>query len=319
MGYGSQTGVPGRGLPHQLQPQSGRRESGSLGDHAAVVPARPLERGAGAATRRRCRCCAPCRPASTTARKLTDDLSVQYGFTLNSVSFLDHLNYASPYARVTYSLGDAGELEFAYTSGDARPDLAGEGDRMPTCSSELNTLGIVPAHQPARRPAADPARREFRADLLAQDRLAHLPDVRLPRERQQRGAFVGGAGGNVQRRRYSAGSLHRHFHLQRRRLSQFRLYRGGDAGSRPERERHRDVRIDGRAVGRQSRDRQQQSGRIAIDDSRRTPHGRHGARDGHRAVDRHALDRQLPGDRRPSLGIARTTATARRRCARCRV
>src|ERR1035441_10293564 len=28
---------------------------------------------------------------------LSDELTVQYGFTLNSVSFLDHLNYASPY------------------------------------------------------------------------------------------------------------------------------------------------------------------------------------------------------------------------------
>ena len=32
---------------------------------------------------------------------LTSELSVQYGFMLNSIAFLDHLNYASPYARVT--------------------------------------------------------------------------------------------------------------------------------------------------------------------------------------------------------------------------
>ena len=75
--------------------------------------------------------------------KLTDELSVQYGFTLNSVSFLDHLNYASPYARLTYSLGDAGEVEFAYTSGDARPDLAGKGSDV-DMQHELNTLGMFP-------------------------------------------------------------------------------------------------------------------------------------------------------------------------------
>ena len=67
--------------------------------------------------------------------ELTDEIALQYGFTLNSISFLDHLNYASPYARVTYSLGDAGEIAFAYTSGDARPDLAGRGRRMRTCSA----------------------------------------------------------------------------------------------------------------------------------------------------------------------------------------
>ena len=49
---------------------------------------------------------------------------------------------------------------------------------------------------------------------------------------------------------------------------------------------------------------------LRIHDSRRTPHGRHGARHGDRAVDRHALDRQLPGDRRSSLGIARAQLTA---------
>lgn len=75
--------------------------------------------------------------------KLTDELSVQYGFTLNSISFLDHLNYASPYARVLYSLGDAGEVEFAYSSGDARPDLEGQGSD-PDIQQQLNTLGMFP-------------------------------------------------------------------------------------------------------------------------------------------------------------------------------
>jgi len=75
--------------------------------------------------------------------QLTDELNVQYGFTLNSVSFLDHLNYASPYLRVAYSLGDAGELEFAYTSGDARPDLAGKA-ADPDIQQQLNSLGMFP-------------------------------------------------------------------------------------------------------------------------------------------------------------------------------
>jgi hypothetical protein len=76
--------------------------------------------------------------------QLTDDLSLQYGFTLNSISFLDHLNYASPYARVAYSLGEYGELAFAYTSGDARPDLAGRGQQDADLQRELNTLGLFP-------------------------------------------------------------------------------------------------------------------------------------------------------------------------------
>jgi hypothetical protein len=76
--------------------------------------------------------------------ELTDQLAVQYGFTMNSISFLDHMNYASPYARVTYSLGDDGELAFAYTSGDARPDLAGKGRMDADLQRDLNTLGMFP-------------------------------------------------------------------------------------------------------------------------------------------------------------------------------
>src|ERR1019366_5629703 len=75
---------------------------------------------------------------------LTDEISVQYGFTLNSISFLDHVNYASPYARVTYSLGENGAVAFAYTSGDARPDLAGKGQQDADFQRELNTLGLFP-------------------------------------------------------------------------------------------------------------------------------------------------------------------------------
>jgi Carboxypeptidase regulatory-like domain len=76
--------------------------------------------------------------------ELTDQLAVQYGFTLNSISFLDHVNYASPYVRLTYSLGDNGELAFAYTSGDARPDLAGKGEMDADLQRDLNTLGMFP-------------------------------------------------------------------------------------------------------------------------------------------------------------------------------
>jgi hypothetical protein len=76
--------------------------------------------------------------------QLTDELAIQYGFTLNAISFLDHLNYASPYARVTYSLGDQGELAFAYTSGDARPDLAGKGALDEDLQRGLSSLGMFP-------------------------------------------------------------------------------------------------------------------------------------------------------------------------------
>jgi len=76
--------------------------------------------------------------------QLTDELSVQYGFTMNSVTFLDHLNYASPYVRLAYDLGDGAQIEFAYTSGDARPDLAGADRQDADLQRDLNSLGLFP-------------------------------------------------------------------------------------------------------------------------------------------------------------------------------
>lgn len=55
--------------------------------------------------------------------QLSDAVSFQYGFSLDSVSFLDRLNYFSPYMRLVYSLGNSGDVDFAYTSGNARPEL----------------------------------------------------------------------------------------------------------------------------------------------------------------------------------------------------
>lgn len=66
--------------------------------------------------------------------QLSDQLMLQYGSTIDYVSFLDRLNYISPYARLSYHLSEGGELEFAFTSGNARPDLVGGGLRMPRCS-----------------------------------------------------------------------------------------------------------------------------------------------------------------------------------------
>jgi len=76
--------------------------------------------------------------------EIADGVTMQYGFTMNSVSFLDHLTYASPYARLTYDLGDGGSLEVAYTSGDARPDLSAKDQQDAELQQSLNTLGMFP-------------------------------------------------------------------------------------------------------------------------------------------------------------------------------
>ena len=143
LGYGSQTGVPsaafrtsysrntGGGTPEVSVTMRqlfipGRLSSALAGNEGALPMLRSMS-------------------ASFDDRTdLGDGLTAQYGFTLNSVSFLDRLTYASPYARLAYSMGDAGEIEIAYTSGDARPDLAGKSRNDPEFQQDLNTLGIFP-------------------------------------------------------------------------------------------------------------------------------------------------------------------------------
>ncbi len=44
-------------------------------------------------------------------------MRLEYGVSLDSVTFLDRLNYASPFARLSYKVGDHDSLELAYHSG----------------------------------------------------------------------------------------------------------------------------------------------------------------------------------------------------------
>jgi hypothetical protein len=75
--------------------------------------------------------------------QIGDHATLHYGFTMDSVTFLDHLNYFSPYARLTYDVGRNGKLELTYTSGNARPDLAAEGPEA-DLQRDLDTLALFP-------------------------------------------------------------------------------------------------------------------------------------------------------------------------------
>jgi hypothetical protein len=61
---------------------------------------------------------------------------------LDSVTFNDHLSYISPYARLVWAPDTNSEVEFAYTDGNARPDLA---EKPEDClQREISTLGLFP-------------------------------------------------------------------------------------------------------------------------------------------------------------------------------
>ena len=76
--------------------------------------------------------------------QLSDNLAVQYGFTLDSISFGDRLNTFSPYARVAYTTDDGAELSVAYTSGNARHDLAADASVDSGLERDLSNVGVFP-------------------------------------------------------------------------------------------------------------------------------------------------------------------------------
>ncbi len=75
--------------------------------------------------------------------RINENLTFQYGFTLESVSFLDRLTNFSPYARLSYEFNGAGRLDMTYSSGNARPDLAANSQDSDLQRS-LNSLGMFP-------------------------------------------------------------------------------------------------------------------------------------------------------------------------------
>jgi len=76
--------------------------------------------------------------------KLSDEMTLRYGTSMDSVTFLDRLNYLSPYARLTYDFGNGAQLDLTFTSGNARPELDETPLEDGALQSDLNALGLFP-------------------------------------------------------------------------------------------------------------------------------------------------------------------------------
>jgi hypothetical protein len=76
--------------------------------------------------------------------EIADNVTLRYGSTIDTVTFLDHLSYFSPYAQMTIGSGDTGKIQLTYTSGNARPDLGGPDTVEADLQQGLNTLGMFP-------------------------------------------------------------------------------------------------------------------------------------------------------------------------------
>jgi len=142
-GYGSQTGVPAAAFrtsySHEL---AGGKPVVSVTMRQLYLPERvgPVLAGtdAGIPILRTL-------SASVDNRtQVTDNVSVQYGSQVDMVSFLDHLTYLSPYARLAWAVDGATDVEVAYSSGNARPEMGDATADEAELRQDLNTLGMFP-------------------------------------------------------------------------------------------------------------------------------------------------------------------------------
>jgi len=77
--------------------------------------------------------------------EVADGIDLEYGASLDSVMFVDRLNYLSPFARLTYHSGDHGKLQVGYSSGaPALELLQGTNDSDPTLQRDMMALAVLP-------------------------------------------------------------------------------------------------------------------------------------------------------------------------------
>jgi hypothetical protein len=138
LGYGSQTGVPAAAIRTAYTVTDGPEISVTMrqlfmpgrGGLAGPDAALPMLRSVSASVDQR--------------SELSDEATLQYGFTMDSVSFGDRVSYFSPYARLVYSLGNIGELAVGYSSGNARPDLSSRFGQDSELQRDLSSVGLFP-------------------------------------------------------------------------------------------------------------------------------------------------------------------------------
>jgi hypothetical protein len=77
--------------------------------------------------------------------RVGDNVTLQYGFTMDSISFVDHSNYYSPYMRLTYAADENNSLELAYSSGNPRPNSPPSDGQSSNNGPSSNNDGVSQA------------------------------------------------------------------------------------------------------------------------------------------------------------------------------
>jgi len=76
--------------------------------------------------------------------QISDSLMAEYGFELDSISFLDHLHYFSPYSKLSYAL-PRGAVTLTWSSGNARPELGmSSTEQNADLQRDLAVLAMLP-------------------------------------------------------------------------------------------------------------------------------------------------------------------------------
>ena len=83
---------------------------------------------------------------------IDDNVRLDYGSSLNSISYLDHLTYSSEFARLSYDLGGKGTVRLAFSSGASPTELMPEriqngseaGPNSASLNDDLAALSILP-------------------------------------------------------------------------------------------------------------------------------------------------------------------------------
>lgn len=82
--------------------------------------------------------------------EILEGLRLEYGSSLDSITLYGRMNYVSPFARLTYNLGNGGMLKVAYSSGFAPAELLA---RQPEGQTDLNEdlMALAQAPRLSRR------------------------------------------------------------------------------------------------------------------------------------------------------------------------
>jgi hypothetical protein len=77
--------------------------------------------------------------------QITDSVRLEYGFSMDAVTFLDHSNYFSPFSRLICAVTDHDEVQFSYSSGVPQyGDYPGERSSERDLRNDLNALALFP-------------------------------------------------------------------------------------------------------------------------------------------------------------------------------